>query len=85
MEASKKDKVSEYNKKSDRILQEENRLFGKLVDKLNSEKKGLSNESSQKTSAFAENSDKKQNKIEQTGQGTFKQMINQVKTGEMKS
>lgn len=45
-------------------MQEENRLFGKLVDKLNSEKKGFkSNESTHKTSVFAENSDNKQDRI----------------------
>jgi len=35
-ETNKKDKFAEFNKKSDRVIQEDNRLFGKLVDKLNS-------------------------------------------------
>ena len=45
----------EFSKKGDKNMQEVNRLFGKIVDKLNSEKKnGLkSNDNSQKTSFFA--------------------------------
>lgn len=45
----------EFNKTSDRNFPEDYRLFGKMVDKLNSEKKGHpGGQTSHKTSYFAD-------------------------------
>ena len=63
---------------------DKNRLFGKLVDKMNSGKKSgfKTGENSYKTSIFGENSEQKHNRMEQTTgrqeAGAFRQLFTQL-------
>lgn len=77
---------NDFNKPSDRTFPEENRLFGKIVDKLFSEKKGApGSNNSHKTSLFADAEAKPRVDPSLRPSGTFKQLVSLAKAGETKS
>jgi hypothetical protein len=77
---------NEFNKPSDRNFPEDNRLFGKMVDKLNSEKKGYpGGQNSHKTSFFADTDAKPKVDPSLRPSGTFKQLVSLAKAGETRS
>jgi hypothetical protein len=77
---------NEFSKASDRTFPENNRLFGKIVDKLNSEKKGPpGSQNSHKTSLFADTEGKPRVDPSLRPSGTFKQLVSLAKAGETRS